>query len=398
MDRAVRSVPGLAAAMTVSMGAGPLIVYAISTLSPFLIPELGLSRLEYGTLGTVTFASAAIASLRAGRVVDTTGARSIMWLLVLGAVGAIFAAAAAPSYPVLLVAVMASGIVQALSNPITNRLAAQWLPPSSRGVVMGVKQSGVQMTQAAAGLFLPTLAVLATWRGALALVAGAMLFLGAVLVARYVPHEPREQAAASRIAGARLPTSVWWLTGFMFLVGAALQGVNFYLPLFGYEDLGLSVETAGLLAAIVGGVGIVARIIWGRITDRAGSNLAMPAVAAGGACALALLLLSSILSPELIWLGALLMGATGVAANVVVMVSVIHAVPSHAIGRATGLVATGMYVGFAAGPISVGALVDGTGSYAIAWAAIIGIYAIAVIAALGFANQARRQRAETPLG
>ena len=79
MDRAVRSVPGLAAAMTVSMGAGPLIVYAISTLSPFLIPELGLSRLEYGTLGTVTFASAAIASLRAGRVVDTTGARSVMW-------------------------------------------------------------------------------------------------------------------------------------------------------------------------------------------------------------------------------------------------------------------------------------------------------------------------------
>ena len=181
----------------------------------------------------------------------------------------------------------------------------------------------------------------------------------------------------------------------MFLVGAALQGVNFYLPLFGYEDLGLSVETAGLLAAIVGGVGIVARIIWGRITDRAGSNFAMPAVAVGGACALALILLSSTMIPQLIWVGALLMGATGVAANVVVMVSVIHAVPSHAIGRATGLVATGMYVGFAAGPVSVGALVDGVGSYDVAWAAIIGIYAIAVIAALGFANQSRRQLAET---
>src|SRR5699024_8186647 len=104
------------------------------------------------------------------------------------------------------------------------------------------------MTSGGAGVFLPTVAGRATWRGALALVAAAMLLLGAALVARYVPHEPREYTAASRIVGARLPSSVWWLTGFMFLVGAALQGVNFYLPLFGYEDLGLSVETAGLLA------------------------------------------------------------------------------------------------------------------------------------------------------
>src|SRR5699024_649122 len=136
MDRAVRSVPGLAAAMTGAMGARPLIVYAISTLRPFLIPAVGLSRLEYGRLGTVPSASAAMAALRAGRVVDPTGDRSVMWLLVLEAVGALFAAAAGPSYPVLLVAVMASAIAQARSNPLTNRLAAQWLQPSSRGVLI----------------------------------------------------------------------------------------------------------------------------------------------------------------------------------------------------------------------------------------------------------------------
>lgn len=393
MDRAVRSVPGLAAAMTLSMGVGPLMVYALSTLGPFLIPALGLTRVQFGALGTVTFASAALASLGAGRIVDTATARSVMWLLVTGCLGAIFAAAIAPNYPVLLLAVMVSGVIQALSNPITNRLAAQWLPASARGVVMGVKQSGVQMTQAATGLFLPALAVMAGWRWAMAIVAAAMLLLGALLVGIFVPREEHTHHATSRVKGARIPPSVWWLTGFMFLVGAALQGVNFYLPLYGYEDLKFSVETAGLLAAIIGGMGVVARIMWGRIADRAGGNIALPAIAIGAGASLILILLSNTVNTNLIWVGTLLMGATGVAANVVVMVTVIHSVPSHAVGRATGLVATGMYLGFAVGPVSVGAIVDGTGSYSVAWAAIVGVYALALMAALGFSAQSRRQQA-----
>lgn len=389
MTDAARSVPGLAAAMAVAMGAGPLIVYAISTLSPLLVPALDLNRTQYGALATVTYAAAALASLRAGRIVDSTGARQVMFWLVIGAVGAMLAGAVAPNYAILLVAVMASGVVQALSNPVTNRLAAQWLPVGSRGVVMGVKQSGVQMAQAATGLFLPTLAVLMGWRGAMALAAGACLLLGVVLVARYVPREERRATRRSAITGAALPATVWWLTAFVFLAGAALQGANFYLPLFGYEELGLPVGTAGLLAAVIGVVGIAARIGWGRLAERVGGRLAMAAVALGGAVAVLLILLSLTVHPALVWAGAFLLGATGVAANVVVMMSVIHAVPSHAIGRASGLVSFGMYLGFTCGPVTVGAMVDAAGHYETAFVVLVGIYAVALLAAVGYGRSIR---------
>lgn len=390
MANAPRSVPGLAAAMAMAMGAGPLIVHAISALSPSLVPALDLTRTQYGSLGTLTFAAAAVSSLRAGRVVDTASARAVMLWLVTGAAGAMLAAAVAPNYPVLVVAVVASGVVQALSNPVTNRLAAQWVPSGSRGVVMGVKQSGVQMFQATTGLLLPTLAVLTGWRGAMAIAAGACLLLGLALIGRFVPAERERTRPRSALAGARLPAPVWWLTGFVFLTGVAMQGANFYLPLFGYEELGLPVGTAGLLVAVVGVTGIAARIAWGRVAERLGGRVALPALAIGGASAVTLILLSLSLHPALVWAGAFLLGATGVAANAVVMVSVIHVVPSHAIGRASGMVALGMYLGFTAGPVSMGAVVDAVGHYSVAWAGLVAILLLALIAAVGYARQTRQ--------
>lgn len=384
----VRSVPGLAAAMAVAMGAGPLIVYSISTLSPVLVRDLGLSSIQYGALATINFAAAALASRQAGRIVDTTGVRVIMWWLILGAAGAVLAAAAAPGYAVLLMAVTASGILTALSNPVTNRLAAHRIPLPHRGMVMGVKQSGVQMSQAAAGLALPALAVLAGWRGAFAVIAGGCLLIGVLLVARYVPRE----APATRLpksAGARLPAAVWWLTAFLFLTGAALQGVNFYLPLYGYQRLDLALGTAGLLAAVVGVVGVLARIGWGILSSRLSGTAALVTVSLGGAVSMSLILLAQHIHPGLVWAGAILLGATGISANVVVMVDVLRVVGPEAVGRASGLVALGMYLGFAMGPVSVGAIVDALGSYTWAWAALVALYVLAAATAGGRARSAR---------
>lgn len=384
----VRSVPGLAAAMAVAMGAGPLIVYSISTLSPVLVRDLGLSSTQYGALATVNFLAAALASRQAGRVVDSTGVRLVMWWLILGAAGSVLAAAAAPGYAVLLVAVTASGVLTALSNPVTNRLAAQRVPLRHRGPVMGVKQSGVQMAQAATGLALPALAVLAGWRGAFAVIAGACLLLGALLVVRYVPAEPPHTGTRA-VGTAGIPAAVWWLTAFLFLTGAALQGVNFYLPLYGYQRLDLALGTAGLLAAVVGVVGVLARIGWGTLSSRLSGTAALVTVSLGGAVSMTLILLAQHVHPNLVWAGAVLLGATGISANVVVMVDVLRVVGPQAIGRASGLVALGMYLGFAAGPVSVGAIVDAAGNYTWAWSGLIALYLLAAATAAGRAWAAR---------
>lgn len=374
---------GLTAALTFSMGIGPLLVYALTAMGPLIILDLGLSRAQFGLLATVTFVSAALASTSAGIFVDGHRARLVVWVVSAGAALSLSVAAAAPTYAVLVVAVVVSGLAQSLSNPVTNRLATLWVPPRRRGMVMGVKQSGVQLAQALAGLLLPGLALLVGWQAALLATAGVAI-VGAAACVRFIPHEAALEATPARRCGARqpLPLAVWWLAGFAFLGGAALQAGNVYLPLYGNDELGLSVAAAGLIATVVGTVGLVARIGWGPLSHRLGATHSLVLIAGGAALGVALVGAAANVDTRLIWVGAALFGATGVAANVVLMVAAMAAVPAHLAGRASGLVALGMYLGFATGPISFGALVDLTGDYRHGWIGVAVAYLLALLLVL----------------
>jgi MFS family permease len=163
------------------------------------------------------------------------------------------------------------------------------------------------------------------------------------------------------------------------LSGTALQASNVYLPLYGYEELGLPVVTAGSVAGVVGGMGLATRIAWGYVSGRVGSprwplvGLALAAAAGTSGFYLA----GRLSSVPVLWTGALVFGATGVAINVVLMVAVLRLAPQRAIGRASGILAFGMYLGFVIGPISFGGLIDVTGSYGSGWLAAAAAYVAA---------------------
>src|SRR5699024_12243318 len=86
------------------------------------------------------------------------------------------------------------------------------------------------------------------------------------------PPVPRP-AAATESAGApsrRLPAAVWLLTVCSFLTAVGTQGVNAYASLFAVQTVDYPIELAGTMLAIMGVIGIVARILWGRVTGRLG--------------------------------------------------------------------------------------------------------------------------------
>jgi len=392
------SIPvGLTATMMVVMGVGPLLLYALSSLGPLLVADLDLSRTQLGSLSTVAFGSAALIAAAAGSSVDQRSARKGMWILLGGGSLGLLVAAVAPLYAVLLAAVVVSGGAQALSNPITNRLVTLYTPAPHRGTVMGLKQSGVQLAQAVAGLALPAIALLGGWRWATA-AAALHAVLGAALVARFVPHERPEGGgqrggqrgqrgapvarSSTTERRSRLPRSVWWLTGYAFLSGAAVQAANLYLPLYGHEALGMPTASAGLVLTVVGGIGLVARIGWGRLSNRFSPTPSLLVIAGAATLGVLLIELAQPLDTRLVWVGAGLLGATGVAANVVLMVGATQVVPLPAVGRVTGVVASGMYLGFAAGPVIFGAVVDGTGEYGYAWTGVATIYVLAALLVL----------------
>lgn len=376
---------GFVAAMALAMGAGPLLTHGLTAMSPTLVAELGLSRTQFGSFATTTFLAAALSSGLVGRLVDRVHERTTMFLLFAGSAAVLWLAAAAQSYAWLLVAVVLSGLVQALSNPVTNRLISGHVPLHQRGTVMGVKQAGVQMAQAFAGLLLPALALVAGWRGSLA-AASVFVLAGLGLAAARIPaggNRPDVRGTERPAGRTTLPAAVWWLAVYAFLSGFALQSVNVYLPLYGYEALGLASTTAGALTAVVGGVGLVSRIAWGRVVNRTDAPRAVLLVMAAGATAGGVLvLLAEPLWGGLVWVGAAVVGATGLATNVVLMVVVLRVVPTELVGRATGALAVGLYLGFAAGPVTVGAVVDATGEYRLGWSVALASFVVAGLLAL----------------
>jgi MFS family permease len=157
-----------------------------------------------------------------------------------------------------------------------------------------------------------------------------------------------------------------------------MQAVNVYLPLYAYQEVGLPLATAALTAAVVGGAGLLARIGWGHAAARARSTR-MPLLFLGGLAAVgtATVLLGGLVhSSGPMWAGVAIFGASGIAANVVLMVGLVREVPSATVGRATGVLAMGLYLGFALGPLGFGALVDATRSYTVGWAAVTGAYVL----------------------
>jgi len=366
------------------MGVGPLLLYGLTAIAPLVIRDLDITRAQFGLFASVAYLAAALASRPAGRLVDRHSERRVSIVLYAGAAAALVLAAASWDYTVLLVAVVLCGLAQALSNPVTNRLVATHVGARQWGTVTGIKQSGVQMAQFFAGIVLPTVAVAVGWRGAIAycMIVVAVGFAFSIL---HLPPEPTHEPERALQSADALPREVWGLATFAFLTGTALQATNVYLPLYGYEVLHLTVAHAGLISAVVGGVGLLGRIGWGALSGVARRpSVPMLLVAGVGAAGTLTIALSGWLHEDiLLWVGAVLFGASGVAANVVVMLALIRVTPLHQLGRASGVLAVGLFAGFAVGPVSLGAAIDSLGSYDLVWPCVTAAYVVAAVVALG---------------
>jgi predicted MFS family arabinose efflux permease len=386
-----RSEIGFVVTLTLGMAVCTLLPYALGALGPFITDDLGISRTALGSLTTVTYAVGAVLSPVAGPLVDRFGGRrSLVVAFATGAAGVAVAAAAGRHYAGLVTGAAVFGTSVAFGNPATNQLAARGVQAGRHGIVTGVKQSGVQIGAFLAGLVLPGVAGATGWRTAL----GGCALLGAAglaLTRRYVPPPsagtPVEawvargehvDGGSSRAVWRRLDRAVNRLTVYALLMGFGVGAVGAYLPLYAVEELGFSRATAGLTAALMGLVGIVARVGWGRRQDRIRKPVirSLGALAVGSVIAAAALWAAASAGSGLLWAGAALFGATALAWNALGMLSIVRDVEVSMAGRASGRVLLGFYVGFLVGPVSFGWSVDRAG-YAAGWAAVTAAFLLA---------------------
>ena len=392
-NRSPASRLAFAVSLALMMGSGTFAGYAFGVLGPDLRREFAISRFELGLLTTAFYLVGGSLSLVAGRATDRFGARSVAFVSLATAAVALVALALSPTYALLLLLAAVAGLALAAGNPVTNKLVAIHMAPGARGLVMGGKQSGVQVGAFVAGAVLAPLAVAVGWRGALAWSAVIPL-AGIALALAVLPADRTAPPASAEGRSGALPRSVYWLAGYAFLMGSGVAAVNAYMPLYLVERADAPTELAGAVAATIGLVGIFSRIAWGWASERM-RHFSLPLLLLGFGAVLAVLLLAAVeaVGLWLAWPAAAIFGATAVTWNSVGMLAVITSSGVGMAGRASGVVTFGFYIGFVASPMLFGLLVDRLSGYTLAWLLVALTFAAT---ALLIAAWRRSEAASTP--
>lgn len=369
---------GLGALLLAAMGAAMVTVSSVGILATFLIEDYGITRAQLGFVLAAMTLGGAVMSPAIGRVTDVIGGRNALVAVFVLAAGTFMLTAASPVYLTLFLPALVSGAAQAFGNPATNKLIVSHLPRGSRGVITGVKQSGVQAAIFIGGLVLPSAAIALGWRATM-VISGVLPLALIPVVYRLLPADRPDRAVQERATKVSLPPAIRWLAVYGFLMGFA-GSATFLVPLFVEESLGMSPRIGGVAIAGTGLASFVGRIAWARAAERSahfGRSLGIIAVVSVAASLM--YLGSSSLTSGLLIPAVFMMGVGSSSWNSVGMLAVMSEAGADLAGRASGVVMLGFLVGLSVGPPLFGATVDATSSYTSMWWISIAAFALAAI-------------------
>lgn len=379
---AVAARPAFVAVLAATMALAVIIFPTFGALSTFIIDDLSLSRTQFAWLPAGAAMATAVCALPGGRLADRWGGRRAV-IGLLGTTGVMAVGlAVSPSYVLVVALALVAGVPNALANPATNRVIADHVPTGSRGIVIGVKQSGVQAGILVAGLGLPVVAATFGWRAAFGVV-GALAAAVALLAYRYLPPDPAAASPMTPTPAFRAGPEQRALGVYALCMGTGGAAVTAFLPLYAVERLDFAPTAAGATVAVVGGVGMLSRIVLGRAVER--RTLSFPttllALALGAVVTIAGVLVAPRVGAWFLWVTAACAGVTVMAWNAVANLAAVTSVDPVLAGRASAVVNLGFMSGLAIGPLLFGAIVDATTSYALAWAASAASYLAGAVVA-----------------
>lgn len=363
-------------------------VFALPVLVAQAAPDFGLPAAAIGYQVGLVYAFAALASARCAGVIRRLGPlRATQAALGATALGVVLLASAEPWLALPASALI--GTSYGLTNPAASQILARLAPAGRRNLVFAVKQMGVPLGVAAAGLLLPSLAEALGWRGALL---GVSLCLGLAAsslqpwraaydgAAEAVPAQPSREVLR-RAPGLRALA----LTGGAYaLVQIALAA---HMVAMLVLEFGWTPVAAGAMVGLCQGIGAIARIAWALLADAWGSGLGALTVI-GLLSAVLLLGLPALHGAETWAVGLLfaLLGATAAGWNGVLVAESVRLAPPGAAGAASGVVLSLTFAGAVLGPTGLALLATWLGDYRSAFALV----AILPAAGAAIAWRARR--------
>jgi predicted MFS family arabinose efflux permease len=363
-----------------------MVRFGLPVLLPFVRQDLRLSVVQVAVVLTALDLGSFISFIPVGLVTDRWGERPVLVAggLLMGGVAA--ATALAPSLVMLLIGLAVAGLGFPSGHTAGTKLVVRRCAPHTRGLALGIRMSGLPAGGALAALLIPSLAGVWGWRVALAVVGGLCAFVAALCLLL-----PRDRDAASRPRPAALAPLRelvaerryvhLTMMGALLVVGQfTLQG---FLALFLVDRYGWAPSGAGRLLAVVHVGGVVGRLLWGAISDRAARARRTPVlvwVLAGGVAVL--LGLSRVPIGIHVWLAAGTAFAGGVFLagwNALFMNLVTEHAGLARAATAVGGTLTVMFLTTMASYPIFGAVVQATGSYVPAWLLVTACHGSALL-------------------
>jgi len=381
---------------------------SIGPLSPFLKSEWDLSSTQVGALVSAAVFGSMASVVLSGWLVDRFGIRRILLIGELIAGTFMLVMYQAPSYQVALILMGCTGFGCGFLQPATTKGVLVWFPRNERALIMGIKQTAVNVGGMITAAVLPTLALAAGWRLGFLIIGFIAIGIGVMSYTLY--KEPPRSSVPSSDSNKEISSSapppdkasvreifksrdIWLVALASFSIVTVEFGVLAHLVLYLTEDLLFPVVTAGAILALTEGGGILGKPLSGVLSDRVfqSSRRKVFMMWAGVACVTSLLIavFGSALGPALYPI-LFIFGICGIGWGGINLTLVGELAGVELAGRVTSINSLINSCGVALGPILFGYLVDTTGDYQPAWFLCVGLTAICVTALL-FVREERRR-------
>lgn len=265
------SVPSAVAITLVIQIVISLLAAAIPVLAPQIAAERGLNVnlvTFYSPIVCIAaFAMSFLVPALLGRIGGMGLSLTCVWLSAVGLLCLLPLSAV-----LLVVAPFMIGLANGAMNPASSQILGPRTTARTAGLIMSLKQTGVPIGGALAGIVLPFFAILWGWENAvvvLAAVSMALIFAclptvrwlnGMASSARYRPFEPVKRLLA-------IPGMPSFLVAAMSFVGMQYCLRSFF-TVYLAETLGFPLTVAGTAFAASQAAGVVGQIGWAVLSDR----------------------------------------------------------------------------------------------------------------------------------
>jgi MFS family permease len=369
-----RGTARLVAAVGVTLAVQSLTAIALavpSVLAPVAAGDFDVAPTAVGRWVGFSYMVAMFAGLAGGTFVGRYGPARMLQVAVLSVVLGL-AIGAGAHLALLLLCGALLGAAHGLVNPASSAILAVASPPRIRSMVFSIKQTGVPLGGAIAGILVPGMLLWMSWQVAvLALALGASVLLAVVAPYRRVYDAIRRPERLHVLAFA-LPVAEVWANrpvrelGIVSAVYSSIQ-ISFITYLVSYLklELGYSLLAAGLVFSAAQVSGALGRILWGAVADyvfKPRSVLAALGLVMA-LCGFAVASFTAAWSVAAVLTVCVLYGATAVGWNGVFLAEVARLAPEGRVAFLTGGTQFFTFAGVLIGPPLFGAIVSLRGSY-----------------------------------